>query len=235
MSRDRFLAAGVSLLEDTGEFPKLEWVQRSLVGWRDETNARREAKRLPQSLGAVEDGRVILKVRAIHRDDPGSNLLEAFRIGLRFAWTRYRAGKPPTDVLISASDLANDSNLSEDEARMAIQLLEVEGLARKATERVWAVAPTIRHYKSAHTVEAYLRRKRGFERRHYLRCLLGKPGKHLRRAMRPEGWIRTVVLAAVAILLAALLLWLGGILFASPSDSGRGQNPPGHSFRAQVP
>lgn len=54
MSRKLLVAAGVELFEETGEWPKIDWVQRALVNWRDETSAGREAKRLPASLGGVK-------------------------------------------------------------------------------------------------------------------------------------------------------------------------------------
>lgn len=221
MSRDRFLAAGVELFEETGEWPKIDWVQLALVGWRDDTNAGLEARRLPASLGGVKNGRVILGVRAFYKAEPSSRLLEAFRIGLREAWRRYRQGDPPADVLLSVSDLVNDANLSEAEAKQAIELLAVEGLVEKKTERVSRVVSAIRHYKTTQTIEEYLERKREFERKHCLRRFWNKSTDFLREAIRPEGWVGKLLLGALAILLAALALWIGKELFGSaslPSD-----------------
>lgn len=215
MSRERFISAGVELFEETGEWPKVEWVQRELVRWRDATNAQREARRLPRSLGDLDGDRLVLGVRAIHRAEPGSPVLETFRIALHEAWTTYRNGSRQADALISVTDLVNRSPLSEFEAWQAMKLLAAEGLVRKSTERVWTVMPTIRHYRSVRTLKDYLRRKRSFERRHCMRHPLARPIGLLRHLLRPEGWMRVVVLGALGILLAALVLWAGRALFSS--------------------
>ncbi len=216
MSRDRFLAAGVELFEETGEWPKVESVQRELVRWRDTTNAKKEARRLPRRLGDLDGDRVVLGIRAIHRAEPGSSILEAFQIALREAWMNYRNRDRQRDPLLSVADLMNKSSLSETESWQAMKLLAAEGLVRKSTERVWEIVPTIRHYRSIRTVEGYLRRKRHFERRRCLRQAVSKPAAFGRYILRPESWVRVVVLSVLATLLAALLLWAGRELLASP-------------------
>jgi len=222
VSRKLLVAAGVELFEETGEWPKMDWVQRALVNWRDETNAGREAKRLPASLGGVKEGRLILGVRAFHETEPGSRLLEAFRVGLRESWTRYRFGNPPADVLLSISDLVNRAHLSEAEAKRTIELLAVEGLVKKKTERVWMVVPTIRHYKSAKTIEEYLEVKRRFERKRCLRHSRARLTRPFRGTLRPDGWVGGVVIATLATLFATLALWIGATFFGSPTTSGGG-------------
>jgi hypothetical protein len=215
VSRDRFLAASVELFEETGEWPKVAWVQRELVHWRDGTNARREARRLPRRFGDLDGDRLVLGVRAIHRAEPGSPVLETFRIALREAWNNYRRGDRQADALLSVADLVNGTSLSEFQAWQAMTLLAAEGLVMKSTERVWTVVPTIRHYRSVRTVEDYLRRRKGFELRYCLRRSLSKPVDLIRHALRPDGWVRGVILAALGILLAALLLWAGKELTSS--------------------
>lgn len=216
MSRDRFLAAAVELFEETGEWPKVEWVQRELVRWRDTTNAKKEARRLPRRLGDLNGDRVELGVRAIHQTEPGSSDLEAFQVALREAWISYRNRDRQRDPLLSVADLMNKTFLSEMESWRAMKLLAAEGLIKKSTERVWEIVPAIRHYRSIRTVEAYLRRKQRFERRRCFRQVVSKPVALGRYALRPGGWVRVVVLSVLATLIAALLLWVGKELFASP-------------------
>ncbi len=227
MSRDQFLYAAVELFEETGEWPKLDWLQQAV--WRDGTSVRREAKRLPRSLGDVEDDRLVLGVRAIHLADLSSPLLECFLVALRAAWARYRGTRPPTDVLLSISDLMNETSMSEVEAWQAMKLLAGEGLVKKSSGRVWAVLPAIRHYRGTRTVEAYLRRKRGFERRHWLRCAVTKPIRVGRKLWRPGGWVRAVALACLATLLAGFVLWVGKEVFASSPSHSPTPMPPTRS------
>jgi hypothetical protein len=226
LSRRLLVAAGVELFEETGEWPKIDWVQQALVTWRDETNARREARRLPSRLGGVKDGRLVLGVRAFYEAEPSSPLLEAFRIGLREAWRSYRSATPPTEALLSASDLVNRANVSAVEAEQAIELLSVEGLLERRTERVGRVVPTIRHYRAASTVEEYLEVKGRFERRRRRRRLSAGVARPLRGALRSEGWIRAVLVATLATLLAALALWIGEEVFDFPSSSGGSTRTP---------
>lgn len=226
MSRERLVAAGTGYFEETGEWPKVDWVQRALVKWRDDTNAGREAKRLPPSLGGVEDGRLILGVRAFHQTEPSSRLLETFWIGLREAWTRYLHGSPPADALLSVTDLVNDAGLSELEARQTVELLAVEGLVEKKTERVWRVVPTIRHYRSARSVENYLEMKRRFERKQCMRRARARGTKPFRRALRANGWVGAVIIATLATLLATLALWIGQEVFGPSPKGDGGTHPP---------
>jgi hypothetical protein len=219
MSRDRLVAAGMELFDETGEWPKVDWVQRALVTWRDDTNASREARRLPASLGVVEDGRLILGVRAFHQTEPGSRLVETFWIGLREAWRRYLHGNPPDDVLLSVSDLVNHAHFTEVEAKKTIEMLAVEGLVEKKTERVWAVVPAIRHYKSARSVDDYLEMKRRFERKRCLRRAPTKSIKPLQRLLRADRWVGALIIATLATLLATFALWIGEEAFGPSPNS----------------
>lgn len=234
MSRKLLVAAGVELFEETGEWPKIDWVQGALVTWRDETNARREARRLPARLGGVKNGRLVLGVQAFHETEPGSRLLEAFRIGLREAWTRYRNAIPPADALLSVADLENQASLSVDEAKRTIELLAVEGLLERKTERVWKIAPTIRYYKTAKTVEEYLEVRRRYERKRCFRRIPARAIQPLRGTLESDGWARPLIITTFATLLAALALWIGEEIFGSPSSGGDYQPPPKSQPKANL-
>jgi len=217
MSRNRFLTAGVELFEDTGEFPTLGLVQRELETWHDETSARREAERLPPSLGDVEDGRVVLYVRAIQRTDPASPLLETFHAGLRVGVRMYRRRDRKAIVSIAPADLIKRAGMSEFEARQALHMLAAEGLLERAG-KVWKVAPAVRHYRSAKDADDYLRRKKKFERRRCRRQTFSRPRDFLRGILEKEGFVRAVIISATAIVLATFVLWIGKELTQGGSD-----------------
>jgi hypothetical protein len=217
MSRDRFLTAGVEIFEETGEFPTIRLVQRELEGWHDDTSARREARRLPPSLGDLEGERVVLYVRAIQRADPASPLLGTFHDGLRVAVRIYRKRDRRAAVLIRPADLIKRAGLSEFEARQALNMLAAERLVEKAG-KAWEVMSAVRHYRSAKSADDYLRRKRKFERSWCRRRTFARPLDFARRILGREGLIRAVVISAAAILLASFAIWIGRELLAADSS-----------------
>jgi hypothetical protein len=226
MSRDRFLAAGVELFEETGEFPSLKSVQRELEGWRDETDARREARRLPPSLGGLEGEQVVLAVRAVERVEPGSPLLDGFPAGLREALATYRRRDRKEAPTISVADLIRRVGLSEFRARQVLQLLVAEKLVTKVGSGVWEVSPSVRHYRSVRTVEDYLRKKRAFERRRCRRSTLCKPFGTVRATMGKEGAVRAAAIAAAGILLAGAVGWAVTVVVGAPADSAATHRSP---------
>jgi hypothetical protein len=208
MSRGRFLAAAVGLFEETGEFPLLKPVQRELEGWRDDTNARREARRLPPSFGSLEGERVVLGVRAFERAEPSSPVLERFPAGLHEALTIYRRRDRVEVPTISVADLIRQAGMSELRAHQVLQLLAAEKLVEKVRSGVWEVLPPVRHYRSVRTVDDYLRKKRAYERHRCWAATICKPIHLVRRALGKEGPARAVLVAAAGILLAAAVAWV---------------------------
>jgi len=211
MSRQRFLQAATNLMEETGEHPAVEEVDRKLAIWHDETSARHEAARLPRSLGVVEGGRVYLFVRGIEQADRGSAMLERFPAALRAAREIY-GNRDRRDPLISVADLIKQVGTSESVAWQVLRLLEAEKLVKKVRAGVCEVLPNVRRYRSVRTVDDYLARKRGFERRSCRRKALRRPFTVVAGALAREGRGWAIVIGAAGILLASLLLWAGAEL-----------------------
>jgi hypothetical protein len=232
--RERFMSASVSLLEETSEWPKPSWIQRKLATWRDDTSASREARKLPPKFGKFDGDRVELSVRAVHQVAPAGDAIRAFWQGFRAAQREYIRKAGPAPATISVEGLSGEGNLSDDQAKQAILMLAGEGLIEAEDDGAWAITSVIRHYISTSSLTDYLLRRNRFERRRSLGRKIRKPLGALRHAFRKEGSaVRAIAVGTVAILLAALVLWLGSLLFPHASDqTGPGSKP--HTGKASA-
>lgn len=138
---------------------------------------------------------------------------------------------------MSRGEVIEVLGLTGEEADRALALLVSESLAVGNPERDNAVviAPSIRHYFEVRSASEYVKVKRKLECR---LCRMDEARRRVRElAQKTGGVVGRIVLAALAIVLATLLIWLATQVFGGDHDKhdarsrrGVGVAAPGDSW-----
>lgn len=231
-SCERFVAAAVVHFEETGEWPKVPDVQRRLTKWLEWADARKEAKRLPASLGRIDaKDRVIVAVRGIYLVDPASRMLDDFQAAVLLATDCYRNDRS-IEATLSRSQLAAELGDDELRSRRTTALLEAESLIEPGppvegesviTQEIWRFLP-------ARLITDYVRIKaeadepRGLAR--LRRIPAGVAGWLFGQGTRVwEKLLVGVLIFLIGTMLVAVLAWGVRELTSSGGDGGTGQRP----------
>jgi predicted transcriptional regulator len=202
-------------------------VQNVLVEYHDSSDARLAASRLPSRLGRTEGkNHVVLTFPGVYEADPNHEIVEDFERSLVDLSRTYRRwGNRLEEAAVSVEEVAFRLKLSESRAQCAMTLLEAEGLVAPASKRRrFVITPEMRHYLYVRSPKDYIKIKAKRERR---RCLIRKGRLISRATLGDRKGIRKIILGALAIVVAAVILWTGRQL--RPTTEVPTSPPPGSS------
>jgi hypothetical protein len=208
-------------------------LQNVLTELQDESDARREAKRLPYGHGRWQKDQVILSVRGIYRVERNHPLLDDFERALGVAVRLYRKGARRVEATISHRDLIGRLSFTESQARRTIALLASESLVAtdESQNESRVILPRIRPFLRVRNVEEYVKCKAKIDRRHRLKRLAESPLAALRWFTESDARnLDKILVGALTVLVGAAFVaavfWGVGQLSAGSGESGKSGNSP---------
>lgn len=224
---ERFLSAVAAFFLETARWPTVSDVERILEGRGDRINAQKEARRLCRSLGRLRGDRVVLSVRGLHKVKPKNPVLQGFKAGLDLALERFQSSDWASDPVLSVDELTQKVALGGKQMECVMALMVAESLVAPGGDGVPStVAPRVRKFRSVETIPEYIAEQAATDRRRCIRHVATGRGRALPALLDGKA-VKTVLLSAAGILLAALVLWLGSLVFPSDeSDPRRPDAPP---------
>ncbi len=212
-AREAFLSAAAAFFLKTATWPTVRDVERILEHRGPHIDASREARHLCGSLGRLHEGRIVLTVRGLHQAAPKDPVLRGFKSGLDLALERFREGDWTAEPTLSTAELEGEAQLLPDQARCAMALMAAEGLVSFDDSGTAAtITPSVRRFRAVETIPEYIAERSAVDRR---RCIgrIAPWRRGSESTLLSRQAFKTVVLGAAGTLLAALVLWLGSVLF----------------------
>jgi hypothetical protein len=227
------MSMAVDHFDVTGEWASVGLLQNAMVEHHDRSDAEREADRLPGKFGRRGEGdRVTLTVAGIYRAEPNHQIVDDFERSLGFAFRQYRRRRDPrVEATISTRDLVEKLSFTELQAQRAIVLLREELLIspQQPAGESFSITPEMHHFRSVRDAEGYVKVKAKRDRQ---RCVAKKRGAISKATIGDRRGIRAVLLATLATVLAAFILWVGHQIWPTDGDASEHHRKSGsaHSY-----
>jgi len=212
------MSIAVDHLDYADAWPTVALLQNDMVENHDRSDARREASRLPASLGRLdEEDRVVLTLAGIYRAEPNHTIVDDFERALKLVSQKYRRRRDRrTEATVSVEDLVECLSFTEVQARRTLILLESERLVTVSGEAKFVIEPEIHHFLYVRNAKGYVRTKAKRDRQ---RCIARKREAVAGATIGDRGGIRKIVLTVLATVLAAFVLWIGHQLWPADEEA----------------
>jgi|HubBroStandDraft_4_1064222.scaffolds.fasta_scaffold95539_2 hypothetical protein len=206
---DRFLDLVYMRFEESGQWPRVDDLQRDLLRLRDDLDVFACAEQLPSALGGMsDDNRVFLTVSGLAYLDAARDFLNDFLAVIQLAVGRYRDGERGTTPRLCENDLLGQLSLGD---RRANRVMKVLGagcplFTENELDHSFAITSDIRHFVSVRSVRDYVTILNRLERRRQRKAFRTRGGIRAWLARRQIAiWEWIVITVVAGLILAACI------------------------------